>query len=282
MITNTASIATTNELTPRIVHTPVGYVQSGAKIPRSQSYSDLVAGGRHGRLVTLTFSPALNRYQANSVRGFLWWFDDAFLACDSLVKLGPPVAIKVEQRFLEVFTLVQITTSGDDLVSGGCCLGHDLPAWGNDARLGQRLDAGFDATLGYANDPGSVLVSTCLHTQMIVEALQRVLARIGCVVNRRVIANHDQLYTLQTHLAIRLWPASIVTCRHSNNAVEGSMDAEPFVGLFEVAALKMLKRAPWLVVFVARYVDLAVFANNGAVTLDEHRRVKPVLQTIGV
>ena len=59
------------------------------------------------------------------------------------------------------------------------------------------------------------------------------------------------------------------------------MDTKPFVGLFEVAALEMLKRAPRLVVFVPGNVDLAVLANNGAVTFDKHRRVEAVLQPIG-
>ena len=111
------------------------------------------------------------------------------------------------------------------------------------------------------------------------EALQRVLAGIGRVVDRRVVSDHHQLDALQPHHAVRLGPPAVVAQRHPHHTVERPPHTETVGRLLEVAPLEVLERTPRLVVLVAGDVHLAVVGHDRPVALDEH--VCVVAVTVG-
>ena len=116
----------------------------------------------------------------------------------------------------------------------------------------------LDATLGDAHHPGSVLVRAALHDERVVEALQDVLARIGHVVDRRVVAAEDHLDTLQAHHPVALRPAAVVADHHPHQTAERTPHAEAVGRWFEVVALGVLERAIGFVVLVPGNVRLGV------------------------
>ena len=108
------------------------------------------------------------------------------------------------------------------------------------------------------------------------ECLQRILDRIRRVVQWRVVADEDHLDALQTHDAVRLWPAPVVAQRDAHDTAECPPHAEALGGLLEIAPLEMLERALGLVLFVPRNVHLAVFGEEGALPIDEDGGVEAV------
>ena len=195
------------------------------------------------------------------------------LCADPPVQLGAAVAVEVEQGAGVAPAPVEVAVRRDQLVTGRQRLGDDLPARGDDARLGQRVDPLLDATLGHGDDPRAVLVRTGLEHQRVVEALQDVLARVGRVVDGRVVAAEDQLDALEPHHAVGLGPASVVADHHPDPAAEGLPHAGLVRSRLEVVALGVLERAVGLVVLVTGDVHLAVAGDDAPVPLDEHLRV---------
>ena len=119
-----------------------------------------------------------------------------------------------------------------------------------------------------------------LHHERVVEALQRILARVGCVVQRRVVAAQDQLDALQPHLAVRLGPAPVVADHHPDPAAERVPHAEAVGRGLEVVALGVLERAVGLVLLVAGDVDLLERGDDRTVALDERLHV-PTVDAVG-
>src|SRR5205814_4980665 len=108
---------------------------------------------------------------------------------------------------------------------------------------------------------------------MVVEAGEMVLLRRGRVVDRRVVAEQDELDTLQSHHAIRLGPPAVVADAHAHDRTAIARHRPAEVADLEVALLEMLKRAPRLVLGVAGQMDLAIREDDTASRVDENRRV---------
>ncbi len=174
---------------------------------------------------------------------------------------------------------VEVGPGRDEFVTAGDRLGHDLPGGCDDRRLGERLDAFLDAALGHADHPRAVLVGTGLHDEVVVEALQRVLAGVGGVVDRCVVADEDQLDALEAHLSVGLGPAPIVAGGHTDQTAECPPDTEPVGRFLEVAPFEVLERTPRFVVRVTRDVDLAILAHDRSVALDQNGGVVAMAQT---
>src|SRR3546814_18141782 len=84
------------------------------------------------------------------------------------------------------------------------------------------------------------------------------------VVARRVVAQRDNLGTLQAHDAEGLGPAPVVTDAHADLGSHGRPDTEALVADLEILLLKVLERRLRLVVGMARQMDLAVTADDAA------------------
>src|SRR6266508_831544 len=82
--------------------------------------------------------------------------DGAALTRDPGVHLGATVAVEVEQRARVALAPVEVARRHDEFVSGGICLRDDLPRWGDDHALRQRVHTGFHAALRHTDDPGAV------------------------------------------------------------------------------------------------------------------------------
>src|SRR5258708_4624694 len=98
---------------------------------------------------------------------------------DDAVHLGAAVAREVEQRVLVVGAEVEIARGEQHLVAVRRGAGNDLSGGGDDLALGQGRDTFFEATLRHADDPRAVLVRAGGHHQIVVEAGEPILARIG-------------------------------------------------------------------------------------------------------
>ena len=71
------------------------------------------------------------------------------------------------------------------------------------------------------------------------------------VLDRRVVAEGDDLDPLQPHDAPGLGPAAIVADAHAHEGAVVTHDGPAEVADLEVAFLQMLERPPWLVFGVA-------------------------------
>ncbi len=136
--------------------------------------------------------------------------------------------------------------------------------------VGERVDALLDAALGDADDPHAVLIGTGLHDEVVVERRQRVLARVGRVVDRRVVADEDQLDACERQAPVGLGPAAVVAGRHADDAAEGPEGREAVAGL-EVAPLEVLEPRHGSYSSWPGQVHLAVVADDRPVALDEDR-----------
>ena len=112
---------------------------------------------------------------------------------------------------------------------------------------------------------------------MVVESRQSVLGGVGCVVERGVVADQDQLGALQAEHPVGLGPPPIVADRHSDDPSEGPPGPEPVRARLEVMALGVLELAPRLVVGMARDVYLTELRHHRAVTLHQDIGVVAVL-----
>src|SRR3546814_6263552 len=94
------------------------------------------------------------------------------------------------------------------------------------------------------------------------------------VVARRVVAQRDNLGTLQAHDAEGLGPAPVVTDAHADLGSHGRPDTEALVADLEILLLKVLERRLRLVVGMAWQMDLAVTADDAARPVDQHRGIE--------
>src|SRR5579875_1844407 len=202
---------------------------------------------------------------------------DAAPGGDEAVALGSAVAVEVENGPLVAGAPVEVAVGDHHLVAVGEGLGHDLARRGDDAALGQGVDALLHAPFGGGHYPGAVLVGAGLHDQVIVEGGQHVLGRIRRVVDGRVVSAHDQLHAEETHHPVGLRPAPVVADHHPHPAAEGVPNPEAVGPRLEVVALEVLERPPPLVVFMAGDVHLAVPGHHRTVPLDQDLGVVAVV-----
>src|SRR5712664_2483580 len=94
------------------------------------------------------------------------------------------------------------------------------------------------------------------------------------VLDRRVVAERDDLDPLQPHDAVGLGPAPVVADAHADDAAEGPAHGEAEIADLEIALLEMLEAAPRLVLGMAGKVDLAVLADDARALVDEDRGVE--------
>ena len=93
--------------------------------------------------------------------------------------------------------------------------------------------------------------------------------------DRRVVADEGQLTALEAEDPVGLGPTPVITDGHADYSAKGTVDSEA-VSRLEVVALQVLEGPPWLVVLVAWKVHLAIPTDDGAIPLDQDRRVVPV------
>ena len=79
---------------------------------------------------------------------------------------------------------------------------------------------------------------------------------------------------MQAHDAIGLWPAPVVADAHADLAAQGVVHRKAEVARLEIALLQMLERPPWLMLGMARQMDLAVLAGDPPAPVDQDRAVE--------
>src|SRR3972149_5171777 len=104
---------------------------------------------------------------------------------------------------------------------------------------------------------------------MVVKRGEDVLARIGSVVDRGVVADEDHLDSLEPENAIGLGPTAVVADRHPHDPAESTPHGKAVGAGLEVAPFEVLEPSPGLVLLVSRKVDLAILPDDSAVALDE-------------
>src|SRR5580700_4619864 len=82
------------------------------------------------------------------------------------------------------------------------------------------------------------------------------------VLDRRVVAERDDLDALQPHDAIGLRPAPVVADAHAYHRVERAPYLEPLVADIEIALFKMLERCLGQVLGMAGQVHLTIPPDN--------------------
>src|SRR6202162_2739376 len=112
---------------------------------------------------------------------------------------------------------------------------------------------------------------------MVVELGQAVDVGMARVVVGRVVAEHNHFDALKAHHSIGFRPAAVVADAHAHDAAEGAPDPETVVARLEIALLEVLMLAVRLRLRVAGEMDLPIFADYGAVPVDEDRGVEPAL-----
>ncbi len=113
-----------------------------------------------------------------------------------VVHFRPPVPLEIENGRRVPLAPVEVAGGHDDLVAGRERLSNHLPGRGDDAALGDGVDAFFDPTLGRRHHPGPVLIGAGLHDELVVEGPQDVLRGVGGVMDGGVVAAADQFDTL--------------------------------------------------------------------------------------
>ena len=187
---------------------------------------------------------------------------------------------EIEDRLAIALAQVEIAARGDDLVLQRHRLCDDLARRRDDGALADHVRALLDTAFGGADHPGGVLIGACLHGQMVVELGQAVDVAMAGVIVGRVVAEHDHLDALQPHDAIGLGPAPVVADAHAHDAAEAAPDAEAQIAWLEIALLQMLMSAVRLRLGMAGQMDLAVFADDVAVAVDEDRCVEAALAAV--
>src|SRR5579862_9560691 len=93
------------------------------------------------------------------------------------------------------------------------------------------------------------------------------------VLRWRVVAERNDLDSLQPHDAEGFGPAPIVADAHADDRVHRPPHLEALVADVEIALFQMLERRVRQMLGMAGEVDFAVAAENAAVALDQDRRV---------
>src|ERR1700691_4656309 len=93
---------------------------------------------------------------------------------------------------------------------------------------------------------------------------------------RRVVAEHDHFYALQSHDAISLGPASVIADAHAHDAAQRAPNRQSELARLEVALFQMLEASLRSVIGVAGQVHFAVFADDAARFVDQNGRVEAV------
>src|SRR3990172_6303156 len=119
---------------------------------------------------------------------------------------------------------------------------------------------------------------------MVTKRGEDVLARIGRVVKRGIVADEDHLDSLEAENAVGLGPAAVVADRHPHDPVESAPHGKAVGAGLEVAPFEVLEPSPGLVLFVSRKMNLAILPDDPAVALDENLGVVvvPVGGELGV
>src|SRR5260221_1105655 len=194
---------------------------------------------------------------------------------DQPVMLDAAMRREIEDRRLVEARIVEIDGGGDQLVADRLGEGDDLARGRDDAAAALHVDALLAPRLRRADDESAVLVGAGLHGEVVVEHAQRgrLLARPDGIADRRVVAEHDELDALQPHDAIGLGPAPVVADAHAHDAAERPPHREAEIAGLEIALLEMLPRPLGIVLAVARQMDLAIGADDGAAPVDESRAI---------
>src|SRR5215469_865694 len=93
------------------------------------------------------------------------------------------------------------------------------------------------------------------------------------VLDRRVVAERDDLDALQPHDARRFGPAPVIADAHAHDGALHAPHAKPLVADIEVPLLQMLERRMRQMLGMAGEMNLAVAADNAPAGIDEDRRV---------
>src|SRR5204862_5138501 len=93
------------------------------------------------------------------------------------------------------------------------------------------------------------------------------------IFDRRVVAERDDLYSLQPHDPTGLRPAPVVADAHAHDGVLHAPYPEALVADIEVALFKMLERRLRQMLGMAGQVYLAVAPDDASVGIDQDRGV---------
>src|SRR3954447_6786613 len=90
------------------------------------------------------------------------------------------------------------------------------------------------------------------------ERAQMLRLAVMDILDRRIIAERDDLDPLQPHDPVRLGPASVIADAHADHRVHEAPNPETLVADVEIALFEMLKRRLRQVLGMPRQVDLAI------------------------
>ena len=93
------------------------------------------------------------------------------------------------------------------------------------------------------------------------------------VLDRRVVAERDDLDPLQPHDPVGLGPAPVVADAHADDGVHEAPDPEPLVADIEIALFEVLERRLRQVLGMPRQMDLAIAPDDAARRIDQDRGV---------
>src|SRR5216684_4650748 len=93
------------------------------------------------------------------------------------------------------------------------------------------------------------------------------------VLDRRVVAERDDLDPLQAHDAVGLGPAPVVADAHADDRILHAPYWKALVADVEIALFEVLERRVRQVLRVPRQMDLAVAPDNMPGRVDQDRRV---------
>ena len=169
---------------------------------------------------------------------------------------------------------ILITAGDNDFVAVAAAACNDFAGRRNDGAAGNHVDTFLEAGLGDAHHPATVLVGARLHAQFVVELAQAVVIGCGRMVHRRVVAAENHVDRLQAEHPVGLGPAPVVADQHAGDAAPGAPGAKAQVANLEATFLQVLEWCAWVVVGVAGQVDLAVFADQRTIAIDQDRAVE--------
>jgi hypothetical protein len=182
------------------------------------------------------------------------------------VVLGPAVLGEVEDVLAEVLAQRHVGLHADHLVFLGERARHDLARGRDDGGAADHVVAVLRAALGGRGHPDAVLVGIGLQRHQVRGGAQVHRLVPVDVERRRVVAQHHHLGALQRHHAVGLGPAAVVAQAHAEARTHGVEHAKAQVAHLEELLFQVLEGRLGLVVRVARQVDLAVLADDGAGT----------------
>src|SRR5690606_37085556 len=193
---------------------------------------------------------------------------------DGTIVLRPPMPLEIKYVTPVAVGQRHIAYIVDDFIVFGKRLDGDFAGGRHDARAADHMDAFFYAGLGRGGDPAGVLVGRGLQRKMVVMSRQVPWLAQAPVSGGRVVTHHDQVHGLQAHDPVSLGPAAIVADAHADTHVARVEYRKAQVAHLEVLLLQVLYGIAVLRLRIARNVDLAILADDGAVAVHQNAGVE--------